>query len=142
MSRITRRAKELRNRGARGILRWRPDLPSLSPRLTLGVPATIKVLVGLLLVLVIVVGAEGYLSRMRRTAEATVRIESIDSHAGPGMGATGGYVIGYAFEASGRTFRYVARRSWSFETVNAAKVCYEPANPRNQSLTKADEPCR
>jgi hypothetical protein len=141
VSRITRRASEARNRGIRGVLRRRPELPRRAVQPWRRVPTSLKILLGSLLVLMLLVGAEGYLSRVRRTAETPAQIVSIDSHANPGKGAKGGYVIGYAFEADGATHSAIARRSWSFESIQAAKVCYEPANAANQTLTLADEPC-
>lgn len=92
-------------------------------------------------VLFVAVVGYGWLERTRRTAEASITIVLLDSYANPGKGAEGGVRVHYRFVVGANTLEFDAFRTWSLETIHAAKVCYEPGYPRNQALMTADEPC-
>ena len=118
----------------RGDVGWRR--PSRAGTLT-----GLKSLLIALFVLVVAVGGNAYLERVRRTAETPAEILSVDTHPSPGKGARGGVYVFYRFAVAGEAFEYIAFRSWSLDMDIQAKVCYEPGNPRNQSLVALDETC-
>jgi hypothetical protein len=98
-------------------------------------------MVVLLVTVLLLVASYTVMERVRRTAEAPVEVVLLDSHARPGYHIPGGIEVQYRFVADGVTYEFFTFRSWGLETIRNAKVCYDPADPRNQSLTRAGEPC-
>jgi hypothetical protein len=117
----------------RRLRRWRP--------IERGIPEPLKALLGILVVATILWGVSGYLERVRRTQEAPITILLIDAHHDPGKGASGGISIRYRYVVDGITRDVTAIRSWSLADVKEAKVCYDPSDPANHALARAEEAC-
>ena len=142
MSRITRQANEARRSFPSNLFSgWRRKLSRGRPRNRDRSLNGLKTALVGLLIIAFLVGANAYLERVRRTAEAPVEILSIDMHPAPGKGAQGGVVVRYRFVVDNEIYEFVALRHWTLDVKIEAKVCYEPANPRNQSLVRPEDHC-
>jgi hypothetical protein len=106
-----------------------------------GFPGAMKALFVALVVVVALVALNYSLERARRTAETPIEVIVLDSFAAPGKGARGGFNVQYRFVVDGAVYESVEFRNWSLESINRAKVCYDPADPRNRSLTKVEDSC-
>jgi hypothetical protein len=78
----------------------------------------------------------------RQTAEATPTIVSVAPQQIVGRVPRPGLLVEYRFvSADGATHDGEAVRPWTPAQAEAAKVCYEPANPANQSLVLGGARC-
>lgn len=143
MSRVTRQAREARDRGflrLRRALRRPSSLRRWVPT-DRGIPEPLKYALVVIVVLVIALGTIGMLEGASRTAEADVEIVQISDHAKPHPLVEGSTSVRYRFEVGGVAHEYVVQRAWSLEVIRDAKVCYDPADPRNHLLVEGDEVC-
>jgi hypothetical protein len=113
--------------------RGRPSLGSL--------PVGMKIALGLLVVIAIAAGGNAYLERSRRTAAAPIEVLLLDAEADPHPLVSAGLRVHYRYVVDGAVYDAVEFRSWSIATVNQAMVCYDPADPANRSLTRAEDSC-
>ena len=98
-------------------------------------------LLAVIAVLAVYTGA-ALLEDRRRTAEAAPTIVSVVPQQILGRVPRSGLLVDYRFvSADGATHDGEALRPWTPAQVEAAKVCYEPANPANQSLVAGAARC-
>lgn len=144
MSRVTRRASAARRNIGRRLGQWLDRLPELPhrgrPRRG-SVPTGLKGALVILGAVAILAGANAYLDRSRRTAAAPIEVLLLDTEADPHPLAEAGTRVHYRYIVDGVAYEAVEFRSWSLATVNTAKVCYDPRDPQNRSLTQAEAPC-
>ncbi|HYN69068.1 MAG TPA: hypothetical protein VEX41_02530 [Candidatus Eisenbacteria bacterium] len=100
-----------------------------------------KVLVGFLFATLVAVAISGQVGRSERTAEAQVQIDALNLHRGEHPGIGDGYDIRYRFDVDGTTYTGTTRRGWTIAGVERAKVCYDPADPRNHVLVLGRTSC-
>jgi hypothetical protein len=108
---------------------------------TRGLPVALKALVLGFIGIATTLGVTSWLEHGRRTAEAPIELVVLDSNAQQHPFVNASIDVRYRFEAGGTTWEFTARRAWSIETIRAAKVCYDPVDPANQSLVEASEQC-
>jgi hypothetical protein len=82
------------------------------------------------------------LADSRRTAEAVPVIVSAVPQTIEGRAPRPGLLVDYRFEsADGATHSGELLVPWTLAQVEAAKVCYEPSDPGNQSLVEGGATC-
>jgi hypothetical protein len=100
---------------------------------------------GLLLILFVALGIytiAAVQDENRRTAEAPATIVATRPQLSVGRAPQEGLEIAYSFRSlDGETRVGEAFRLWTIEQVEAAKVCYEPADPANNVLVKPSLAC-
>jgi hypothetical protein len=144
MSRVTRRANAHRRTPWRMTMRRLSELTSFTGRGAVSRRSRTSIgvyLIAGLAALALLVGVNAALERSRRTSATAIEVLNLDSFASPGKGARGGMDIRYRFDVAGTIYEFVEFRSWSIETISDAKVCYDPGDPNNRALARAEEPC-
>jgi Protein of unknown function (DUF3592) len=112
---------------------WRPYEPSF--------PTSLKGMVALVLLglgTVLIVGGS---ERSTRTAEAVPEIVSAVQQLAPHPAIDDGYDIAYRFTVGGTTYSATTFRTWGLTAIQHAKVCYDPADPRNEVLVRINDRC-
>jgi hypothetical protein len=108
------------------------------------VPTPLKLLVGTVVLALVAVGIGGQLEKARRTAEADVEILAADLQVGDRGGynaVPSGWHLRYRFTVAGATYLGAAFRNWTLPSIQRAKVCFDPGNPRNQILVLRPASC-
>jgi hypothetical protein len=99
------------------------------------------VLLVTLSVVLVALAVVGQDAGRRRSAMAPVEILGIEVRPSVFRGNPGDSVVRYRFTAAGQVLERIATRTWSAPEIQAAKVCYEPAEPDNQVLVMHDASC-
>jgi hypothetical protein len=105
------------------------------------IPWSLAVLLLTLAVVLVALAVVGQDAGRRRSATAQVELLGIEVRPSVFRGNPGDSVIRYRFVAGGQVLERIATRTWSAPEIQAAKVCYEPAEPDNQVLVMHDASC-
>ena len=98
-------------------------------------------LLAVIAVMAVYTGA-ALLEDRRQTADAAPTIVSVVPQQIAGRAPRPGLLVEYRFvSADGATHDGEAVRPWTLAQAEAAKVCYEPANPANHSLVAGAARC-
>lgn len=86
-------------------------------------------------------GVSAQWDRLQRTATAPIIVDGSTTHLEEHPAIQAGRTVRYSFVVNGVEYSGMASVNWGSATVRAAKVCYDPADPRNSGLVKAGESC-